>query len=77
MPPSWCIVSRILYRFVAVLARLAFRSGRSKDLEIIMLRHQVQVLRRQIDRPTLTDSDRTLLGAIAVALPRPRSSCAI
>lgn len=61
---------RILYRFVAALARLAFRSGRSKDLKIIVLRHQVQVLRRQIDRPTLTDDDRTLLGAIAVALPR-------
>ncbi len=70
MPPSWCIVFRILYRFVAALARLAFRSGRWKDLEIIVLRHQVQVLRRQIDRPTLTDDDRTMLGAIAVALPR-------
>ncbi|MDH4146996.1 MAG: hypothetical protein OEY23_17705 [Acidimicrobiia bacterium] len=35
-----------------------------------MLRHQLQVLRRQIDRPTITDQDRTLLGAIAAALPR-------
>ena len=62
---------RILYRFLASLARLAVRSGRSKDLEIIVLRHQLAVLRRQIDRPEFTDADRTLLGAIAAALARP------
>ena len=62
---------RILYRLLASLARLAVRSGRSKDLEIIVLRHQLAVLRRKIDRPELTDADRTLLGAIAAALARP------
>ena len=65
----WSAVSRILYRLVAALARLAVRSGRTKDLEIIVLRHQLAVLRRQIDRPALNDADRTLLGAIAGALP--------
>ena len=60
---------RILYCFLAGLARLAVRSGRSKDLEIIVLRHQVQVLRRQVDRPAVKDDDRTLLAAIAAALP--------
>ena len=54
---------RILYRLLASLARLAVRSGRSKDLEIIVLRHQLAVLRRQIDRPELTDADRSLLGS--------------
>ena len=63
-------MSRILYRLIAMLARLAFRSGRSKDLEIIVLRHQLTVLRRQINRPALNNNDRTLLGAIAAALPR-------
>jgi hypothetical protein len=63
---------RILYRLIAALVRLAVRSGRSKDLEIIVLRHQLGVLRRQADRPALTDNDRTLLGAIAAALPRAR-----
>ena len=62
---------RILYRLLASLARLTVRSGRSKDLEIIVLRHQLAVLRRQIDRPELTDADRSLLGAIAAALARP------
>ncbi len=65
-------VYRILYRFLASLARLAVRSGRSKDIEIIVLRHQLVVLSRQPERPTLTDGDRSLLGAIAQALPRPR-----
>jgi transposase InsO family protein len=63
-------VFRILYRLVSALAQLAVRSGRSKDLELIVLRHQNAVLRRQIPRPALTDDDRTLLGAIAAALPR-------
>jgi hypothetical protein len=70
MPPSWSGVFRILYRLLTGLARLAVRSGRSKDLELIVLRHQNAVLRRQIARPALTDDDRTLLGAIAAALPR-------
>ena len=62
---------RILYRLITAVARLAARSGRSKDLEIIALRHQLTVLRRQINRPAINDNDRTLLGAIAAALPRP------
>ncbi len=61
---------RILYRFLASMTRLAVRSGRSKDLEIIVLRHQLTVLNRQIGRPQLGDDDRSLLGAIAQALPR-------
>ena len=65
------LVHRIMYRFLVALVRLAVRSRRSKDLEIIVLRHQLGVLRRQVDRPELTDADRTLLGAIAAALPRP------
>ena len=66
----WSAVCRILCRFIAARARLAVRSGRSKDLELIVLRHQLAVLRRQIDRPEI--NDRTLLGAIAAAPPRPR-----
>jgi transposase InsO family protein len=71
-PPILRDVYRILYRVLASLARLAVRSGRSKDIEIIILRHQLVVLRRQVERPALGDDDRSLLGAIAQALPRPR-----
>ena len=60
----------IFYRFLTAFAQLVVRSGRSTDLEIIVLRHQLQVLRRQIDRSEVNDDDRSLLGAIAAALPR-------
>ena len=62
---------RILYRLLASLARLAVRSGRSKDLELIVLRKQNAVLRRQIARPALTDNDRTMLGATWPHSPVP------
>jgi hypothetical protein len=63
-------VFRILYSLLTSLVRLAVRSGRSKDLQIIVLRHQNAMLRRQLNRPAITDNDRTLLGAIAAALPK-------
>ena len=40
---SWGPMCRVLYRLLVSLARLAVRSGRSKDLEIIVLRHQLAV----------------------------------
>jgi hypothetical protein len=54
---------------LAGLASLAVRSGRSNDLEIIVLRHQLAVLRRTT-KPVVTEHDRSLLAAIAKALPR-------
>ena len=56
---------RVLYRLLVSLARLAVRLGRSKDIEIIVLRHQLTVLHRQNNRPAFADENRTLLGAIA------------
>jgi transposase InsO family protein len=61
---------RTLYVLVVGLIGLAVRSGRSKDLEIVVLRHQLAVLRREVDRPAIKDDDRTLLGAVAQALSR-------
>jgi hypothetical protein len=45
---------RILYRFLTSLARLTSGSGRSKDLEIIVLRHQLGLPRRQAEQAQLT-----------------------
>ncbi|MCP4961116.1 MAG: transposase [Actinomycetia bacterium] len=63
-------MSRILYRFLTQLARLAMRSGRWKDLQIIVLRHENAVLRRKVGHPALNNDDRTLFGAIAAAVPK-------
>jgi transposase InsO family protein len=49
---------------------LCFRSPRSKELEILVLRHELSILRRQVQRPRLREADRLLLAALSRALPR-------
>ena len=61
-------------RHMLELATLARRSSALKDVEIVVLRHQLHVLKRQIGRPRLTDADRALLAALGRVLPRPNSS---
>ncbi len=39
-------------------------SDREKDLEILALRHQLLVLKRQVGRPTFTDTDRAVLAGL-------------
>jgi putative transposase len=62
-----------LRRLVELVA-LVFRSSVAKELEIVVLRHQLHVLRRQVGRPRLQDADRALLAALSNRLPRPSSA---
>ena len=63
-----------LCRSIQLLALLA-RGDAAKDLEILVLRHQLTVLQRQTSRPKLEPADRALLAAISRVLPRDRRSC--
>jgi putative transposase len=61
----------IARRLVGGLA-LPARSDAAKEAEILLLRHQLAVLQRQVGRPRLTWADRVLIAALALRLPPAR-----
>jgi putative transposase len=72
------VLSKLAYltlcRSIQLLALLT-RGDTTKDLEILVLRHQLAMLRRQVQRPKLQPADRALLAALSRVLPRSRWSC--
>ena len=64
------LVYLMLARVLSWLALLA-RSDAAKDVEILVLRHEVAVLRRTNSRPTMTWLDRAVFSALSRLLPAP------
>ncbi len=64
-----------LVRLVVDVLVLRGRSDHSKDVEILVLRHQLAVLRRQVPRPRFDRTDRAFLSAFARVLDRDRWRC--
>ena len=60
----------LVVRCVLQLVFLRPRSEDFKELEIVVLRHELAVLRRQTRRPQLTTADRVFLAAASRLLPR-------
>jgi putative transposase len=72
----------LLWSFVYLICRNVFalvwllaRRQRSKELELLLLRHELAVLRRQSGRPRLTPADRALFAVLSRPLPRPGWAC--
>jgi transposase InsO family protein len=63
------LVYLLMVRLLSWLA-LHARSDVSKNVEILVLRHEVAVLRRQVARPTPDWADRAVMAALAGLLPR-------
>jgi putative transposase len=68
---SATLVYVLLRQILQMLTQLA-RDGGAKDVELLVLRHQVAVLRRQVNRPDLQPADRVVLAALSRLLPRHR-----
>src|SRR5436309_10955171 len=65
----------LLYRLLCGLVRVLARGGGERELEIIVLRHQLTILGRGGKRPRYTTVDRALLAAASWLLPPERWSC--
>src|SRR6266536_5595205 len=65
----------VLYRLLCVLVRFLARGGGERELEIVVLRHQLAILGRGGERPRYTIADRALLAAVSRLIPQERWSC--
>ena len=69
------MASRLFFRFLRRMLQLVIlrlRTANAKDVELVVLRHQLTVLRRQLPRPRFDDADRAVLVLFSRVLPRSR-----
>jgi len=64
----------IVLQRVLQLVCLRFRSAAFQELEIIVLRHELTILRRRVRRPAFRSGDRMFLAAASRLLPKGRWS---
>ncbi len=70
---SWLVLLSVVYAMFGRLLALIIlrrRGAASKDVELLVLRKEIDVLRRQINRPHLQPADRVMLAALSRLLPR-------
>ena len=67
----WSLMYALTRRALGLMV-LGVRGDTAKDVELLVLRHEVAVLRRQVTRPALQPADRVLLAALSRRLPRAR-----
>ena len=72
----WSLVYLALRRSLELIL-LCFRTAEAKEIEILVLRHELAVLPRQHPRPRLQPTDWALLAALKPAAPRVRWSVSL
>ena len=69
------VLTCVLYRLLCCLVRVLARGGGERELEIVVLRHQLAILGRGGRRAQYTTADRVVLAAASRLLPPKRWSC--